>query len=448
MRSLRIRLVLLLSFGLILVWLLAAWFTYVESRGEIDQLFDAQLSQSAQVLLETTRHELHERMEHNNNEIDVTHDYAQKLAFQIWDDTNMLMRSSIAPLSALIATSEGYSQALIDDQPWRVLSRWDEHNEFMVQVGEPLAGRESLARHITFKMLVPTFVVLPAFALLIWFGVGAGLRPLKLLKQEVKQRTASRLDPVNLNAVPEEVQPLVQALNDLFVRLELAFDAERRFTADAAHELRTPLAALKIQAQVAMRTNEESEHRLALENIVRGTDRATHLVEQLLILSRVDPEVAVQQHEQVDLGGLMSQVLVELEPQARAKQIELALHVDTKCHVSGNAVQLSVMLRNLLDNAIRYTPVNGEVDVTIRQQDGVVLEVADTGPGIPVEVRSKVLRRFYRVAGTGQDGSGLGLSIVQRIAELHGAHVELGDNPVGRGLLVSVLWPSSPDRNH
>ncbi len=441
MSSLRLRLVLLLSIGLGIAWLVAAWFTHAESRHEINRLFDAQLAQSAQVLLGTTRHELHERIERGDDEIPVSHEYEQKLAFQIWDESDLLLRSTAAPVTAMASDKEGYSETVVNGQPWRVLTRWDARHEFMIQVAEPLAGRESLARHITLKMLLPTFIALPVLALLIWFGVGAGLRPLQQLKKEVKQRTANRLEPLAMAGVPEEVAPLAKALNDLFDRLQHAFEGERRFTADAAHELRTPLAALKIQTQVALRSTNETERNSALENVLHGVDRATRLVEQLLILARVDPETAVTGYKQVDLRGLAATVMVDLEPLAHAKQIELTLEEGLVCNILGDDTQLGFMLRNLLDNAIRYTPAGGHVSVSVRDTDGVALEVRDTGPGIPEAEREQVQQRFYRITGSGEEGSGLGLSIVRRIAELHGARLELHDNNAGSGLLARVVWP-------
>ncbi|PKO46391.1 MAG: two-component sensor histidine kinase [Betaproteobacteria bacterium HGW-Betaproteobacteria-22] len=445
MKSLRLRLVLLLTLGLGAAWLIAAWFTHIESRSEIDQLFDAQLAQSAQVLLGTTRHELHERIEHDDRDISISHEYEQKLAFQIWDEAGLLMRSSLAPSSAMGARNEGYSETVVNAQSWRVFTRWDTRHEFMIQIAEPIAGRESLARHITLKMLMPTFIVFPVLALLIWLGVGTGLQPLKQLKQEIRQRAAHRLEPVAMSGVPEEVAPLVLALNDLFLRLEKTFEAERRFTADAAHELRTPLAALKIQAQVALRSTDEAERHAALENVLRGTDRATRLVEQLLTLARVDPEVAAIEHEQIELRGLAATVMADLALAAHAKQVEMVLEDGLPCSVSGDKVQLGVLLRNLLDNAIRYTPPGGQVSVSMHNTHGVTLEVRDSGPGISEYEREHVQQRFYRITGSGEEGSGLGLSIVRRIAELHGAKLALLDNESGKGLLARVVWTN--DRN-
>jgi len=269
---------------------------------------------------------------------------------------------------------------------------------------------------------------------------------LQQLKQEVKQRTANRLEAVAMIGVPEEVTPLVKALNDLFARLESAFEGERRFTADAAHELRTPLAALKIQAQVALRSTDTAERQIALENVLRGVDRATRLVEQLLILARVDPETAALDYQPVDLHGLAATVMRDLEPLAHAKQIALSLEeraANISYKVLGDDAQLNLLLRNLVDNAIRYTPKGGCVSVSVRNLAGLTLEVLDTGPGIPEAEREQVLQRFYRISGTGQDGSGLGLSIVRRIAELHGARLVLSDNETGSGLLASVLWPTT-----
>jgi len=440
MKSLRLRLVMLLSIGLGVAWLVAAWFTHLESREEINRIFDAQLAESAQVLLGTTRHEIHERIEHGEAEIQASHEYEQKQAFQIWDEHDLLLRSSTAPTTPM-TNKNGYSQAVINGQAWRVLTRWDNNHEFMIQIAEPMAGREWLARHVTLKMLMPSLAAVPVLALLIWFGIGAGLRPLTHLKHEVTQRAANQLEPLVMTDVPEEVAPLVKSLNDLFARLEEAFESERRFTADAAHELRTPLAALKIQAQVALRSTNAAERGAALENVLHGVDRATRLVEQLLTLARVDPETATLDYQQVDLHSLAAAIMADIEHLAHAKQIELRLDSDSACYVLGESTQLGLLLRNLLDNAIRYTPAGGHVSVTVRDDDGVKLQVRDTGVGIPEAEREQVLKRFYRITGSGEEGSGLGLSIVRRIAELHGANLELRDNEAGSGLLVSVIWP-------
>lgn len=442
MKSLRLRLVLLLFVGLGVAWLVAAWFTHLESREEINRLFDAQIAQSAQVLLGTTRHELHERIEHDDDEITVTHEYEQKLLFQIWGEHDLLLRSANAPNIAMASGKEGYSEAIINGQSSRVLTRWDARHEFMIQVAEPLEGREILARHITLKMLTPMFIVLPVLGLLLWLGIGAGLRPLQQIKQEVKQRAAHQLQPLVMNNVPDEVAPLINALNDLFARLAHAFESERRFTADAAHELRTPLAALKIQAQVVARTQDDTERNLALAQVLRGVDRVTRLIEQLLALARVDPENTTLTFEQVNLRHIAASVLADLAPLAQAKKLALVLEDGADCYVLGNQTQLGLMLRNLVDNAIRYT-TEGSVTVTLTKAVGVTLTVSDTGPGIAESEREQVQKRFYRITGSDEEGSGLGLSIVKRIAELHGASLTLEHVNAIKGLKVTVTWPSA-----
>ncbi|MCE9633682.1 MAG: sensor histidine kinase N-terminal domain-containing protein, partial [Methylophilales bacterium] len=288
MKSLRLRLVLSLLLGLGAVWGVSAWVGHKEARNEVDELFDAQLAQSAQAILESSRHTIHERREDGDDEpgsMDTPglHQYEQKLIFQVWSaDGTLLQRSPDAPEKMIGKPSPGYQTVVGEQVSWRVLTRLDQHGEYMVQVAEPLAKRELLARHIAFKILLPTLLVLPLLALLIWWFVGAGLRPLRDISQQVQARAVNRLDALKINEVPDEVAPLAQALNELFGRLQSAFESERRFTADAAHELRTPLAGLKIQAQVAMRAVDEEERKAALEKVLQGVDRATHLIAQLL----------------------------------------------------------------------------------------------------------------------------------------------------------------------
>jgi len=448
MNSLRLRLILLLCLALGLAWGFAAWLSHIEARHEVDKLFDAQLAQSAQVLLITAGHELHERMEHGNDELPALHEYEQKIAFQIWYGDTLLLRSTVAPEKALTGHTPGFSKVEIDGKPWRVLTRRDDRHGFLIQVGEPLEQREVLSRHIALRMFLPSLAALPLLAFAIWAAVDAGLLPLRKLKREVAQREVDYLGALEMQGVPDEVEPLVAALNDLFIRLERAFESERRFTADAAHELRTPLAALKIQAQVAMRAANDSERLAALDNVLRGVDRASHLVEQLLTLARIDPDHTAAHYQPVELQSLAASVLADMAPKADAGNIALALAEGSATFIPGNSAQLAILLRNLLDNAIRYTPPGGHVGVEIRQDDDdIVLDVWDTGPGIAPAEREQVLHRFYRIPGNSTDGSGLGLSIVQRIADLHGAHFTLESNE-GGGLRARLLFPARSKPPH
>lgn len=442
--SLRRRLMFLLLSLVTVLWLATAVTSYFDTRHEIDELFDAQLAQAAQLLLAQASHDIREIGDSGEDRREY-HKYQQKVAFQIWDEKrNLLLRSAGAPLTPLAGKEAGYSDSRIEGHAWRVFARWDERHEFQIQVGERYAVRDELAGHVALRMLYPLLFALPLLAVLIWLSVGRGLAPLRRVSAEVMARAPQNPEPLEVENVPAEIRPLVQSLNTLFGRVRQAFENERRFTADAAHELRTPLAALKTQAQVALRAADEEQRRLALQQVLQGVDRATHLVEQLLTLARLDPQTALPA-KQLSLRAIATQVLSELAPDALAKGIEIALEDGAEGLLMGDATALDILVRNLADNAIRYTPRNGRIQVVVREEHGqVVLQVTDSGPGIPPEERSKALQRFYRVLGSGESGSGLGLSIVQRIAELHGAGVLLETPESGVGLRVRVIFPVPP----
>ncbi len=440
--SLRRRLLLLLSGTVLAAWLATAVFTYFDARKEIGEMLDAHLAQSAGLIAAQLEHEFeddHEAM------LPRQYKHERKIAFQVWDRKGRLrLRSSSAPETRLQSQSEGYGDATIDGRRWRVFSRWDESRHYLVQVAERYELREELAESVAGHLLHPLYFALPALGLLIWLAVGAGLAPLAAVAREVARRAPDNLAPLEAGNAPREIAPLVSALNALFERLRTSLEQERRFTADAAHELRTPLAAVKTQAQVALGAAHAAERSSALANVVAGADRAARLVEQLLVLARLDPQTALPPGQTVDLRALARQGVAEIAPAAAAKGVEVGLADGGAVSVGGDAVLLAVLLRNLLDNAVRYTPAGGEVEVSLRRTDGgVVLAVVDTGPGIPAAERGRVFDRFHRLLGSGEEGSGLGLSIVRRIADLHRARVVLDAGPGGRGLRVEAIFPLS-----
>lgn len=437
--SLRRRLLFLLSGTVLAAWLATAAFTYFDAREEIGEMLDAHLAQSAGLIAAQLEHEI------DDDHVARTprqYKNERKIAFQVWDRKGrLLLRSASAPEVQLQSQSEGYGDAVIDGKRWRIFSRWDESRHYLVQVGERYELRDELAQSVASHLLHPLAVALPALALLIWLGVGAGLAPLGGVAREVARRAPDNLAPLDETSAPREISPLIGALNALFDRLRTSLEQERRFTADAAHELRTPLAAVKTQAQVALGATGEDERSRALGNVVAGTDRASRLVEQLLVLARLDPQTALTQGQTVDLHELARQGVAEIAPAAAAKGVEVSLAAGDAAPVPGDAVLLAVLLRNLLDNAVRYTPSGGEVEVSVEHTSGgVSLAVIDSGPGIPEAERGKVFERFHRVLGSGEDGSGLGLSIVRRIADLHRAGVSLDTGPGGRGLRVEVRF--------
>lgn len=440
--SLRGRLLRLLLSSSGLFLLIVSLLAYVNSHHEADELFDAQLAESARVLLDQASTGISERPSVVSDSDHPTLEYERKIAFQIRDrEGNLLLRSATTPERSLSEHSEGFSNSLIEGKKWRVFSHWNRDHTLQIQVGQLHEIRNELAGKIALSLLVPFLLAIPLVAPLIWFSIERGLKPVNWVSDEVKQRAVENLKPIVITDVPEEVRPLIDSINTLLSRLEYSFENERRFTADAAHELRTPLAALKTQAQVALRASETGQRKKALEQVISGVDRATHLVQQLLTLARLDPQFARVENSKFVLHQVIVRVLSDLAAEALAKKIELTFEEDCGALVKGDAEMVGILASNLVRNAIRYTPEHGKVEVRIGEDDDAVwLHVIDNGPGIDPEERSHVFERFYRTLGNRVSGSGLGLSIVKRIADLHHARVELDSSENGGGLWVRVRF--------
>lgn len=435
--SIKRRLLLLLLGATALVWLGAAGYGYFEARHEMGEVLDAHLAQSAALLLAQAGRDVDEIDTEHAPQL---HKYGRKVAFQMWERGTLLrLHSANAPDRRLSAQEEGFSSARIDDRQWRVFSAWDERRRYLVQVGERSDARDEVAGALAEHMLAPAVGAMALLALLIWVAVSHSLRPLALLSAQVRERGPHSLAPLDAGDAPEEVLPLAENLNRLFERVRQSMESERRFTADAAHEMRTPIAAVKIQAQVARAAALDAERRRALDNVIAGCDRASHVVEQLLTLARLEPEDFRAQLVRCDLLALAASVISDMAAQALERNVDLELDATVPVIVDGDPALLGILLRNLVDNAVRYSPPGSAVRVDARTECGSgVLSVTDNGRGIPAEDRDMVLQRFYRILGSGESGSGLGLSIVQRIAEIHGAEVRLAQAPGGRGLRVDV----------
>ncbi len=363
----------------------------------------------------------------------------------IWDRSgSLLLHSANAPHIALKDYRPGYSDVYADGKPWRVFSLAGQHTQYNISVLEGYDIRNDLAQRITRDDIYVMLITYPLCGLLIWVIIGRGLNILRKVANEVANRAPSHLVPVNIEYVPVEIKPLIDELNRLFLRLQLAIEREKRFSGDAAHELRTPLAALKTQTQVALKATDPIELRHILLNVISGVDRCTHVIQQLLTLSKLAPEAdTINDSIQVSLVKLTAEVIAQLAPIALDKNVEIVLDAEKESiAVMGNVTALSILVRNLVDNAIRYTPSGGFVRVDIfTTPDSVVLKVIDNGPGIPPELRERVFERFFRVLGNKSPGSGLGLAIVQQIARLHNAELVLADPPGGHGLEVRVSFP-------
>lgn len=314
----------------------------------------------------------------------------------------------------------------------------------LVEVGETLEKRSQLANKIIASVILPQFVIIPLAVVLVWFGLSQGLRPLTRLRERIEARPENDLSPIRTRRVPEELQPLIDAFNAMLERMRGNLDAQQRFIADAAHQMRTPLTGLKTQAQLAMRESDPAELKNSLRQIATGVDRAAHLVNQLLTLARAEASNDVQQAlVPLDLDQLLRELVEEWVMRALAREIDLGYEASTEAaEILGSRFLLRELMTNLVDNALRYTPAGGHVTArVVVQGDFVTLEIEDSGIGLTEEQAALVFERFYRVDGTGTDGSGLGLAIVREIAERHGADASLRPNVGHSGATARVVFP-------
>ncbi len=433
MTSIRRQLLLWLLSGLALAVIAASARIYTQTLAEANELFDYHLRQMAASLPNDSFGPLPPSRSSGL----ATED---GLVVQIWDRNGLELYFS-RPASKLPQRAElGFSTVETAHGSWRVFSALEENN--VVQVAQPMSVRRDLAAGMALRALVPLLLLLPVLGILIWLTVGRGLQPLDRMAAALRRRTPDSLDALPEDGLPGEVRPLVRSLNELLERLGRALESQKAFVADAAHELRTPLTAVQLQIQLAERAQTPEEREAAFAKLKRGQSRAAHLVQQLLTLARQEPGIAPQPHSSVDLAETVRLVVSEYAPLAADRKIDLGLSHEAPAGISGDFEALRVMLGNLVDNAIRYTPPGGTVDVALRLQGrNAVIEISDSGPGIPPDERARVFDRFYRREATHVAGSGLGLAIVKNIADRHHASIALEDRVPGPGLRVSVTFP-------
>ena len=440
-RSIRSRLLFGLTAAIATLWVLVIATTYLGARREVGSLFDTQLEQSARV---ATRTMLGLSADPAPDEA-LKEQYKKNLVIQVWDDEGTLIVNSMnAPEFPLSTRRHGFADTLIEGERWRIFSFYDAANGLTIRAGEPYRPRDYLTGHVVVQTLYPVIVGLPIVTFLIWFVVGRGFMPMRRLAAEVHRRGSDNLEQIVAPYAPSEVRPLVEELNVLLARLKRKIDNERHFIGDAAHELRTPLSGLRVQAQVAKDARGARERDAALNNILTGVDRAGHLVNQLLTLSRLDESESLPT-EDVDLKSILQRVLVDVLPVADQRSVELSLAAsDRALVVDGNPDALYVLIRNLVDNAVKYSPRDREVALTAaREERAIRLSVTDRGPGIPEAEREKVFDRFHRRHDGAAYGSGLGLSIARRVIDLHHGSIRLCAPPQG-GLTVEIELPTKP----
>lgn len=438
--SLRGRLLWFLLAAIMLTALAQALIAYRSARYDADEIFDYHMQQMAL--------SLRSGAPLSNLDLRGPGDGPENndLVVQVWTPDGVQIFRSISGAALPQHAVLGFSNVKANGTTYRIFSV--QTSSQTVQIAQDMAVRQRMAGNLALRTAAPIGIMAPLLMLVVWWVVSASLGPLARVRKQVAARQADDLSSVSEAGLPDEVQPLVHELNLLLGRVKTAFEAQQHFVADAAHELRTPLAALKLQVLSLERADGAATRAVAIARLGAGIERATRLVAQLLVLARQEASAtAGNAFGPVDLGELAKRTLGDMAGAAQARGIDLGLHhLDpAPVQVMGQQDALLILLRNLLDNAIKYTPEGGTVDLDLRSSaTGTTLSVEDSGPGIPALERERVFSRFYRVPGSAVGGSGLGLAIIKAIAQRHGATLALDQSQRLGGLCVRINFPATP----
>ncbi len=433
--SLRARLLWLLFAAIILTALAQAVIAYRTALAEANGIFDYQMQQMALSLRPglPVSSELVDRFITNEDE---NFDFV----VQVWTANGRLVFQSTERAELPQRSAPGFSTVDARGTSYRLFSVAS--GTQLIQVAQDLAARRELAGTLALRTVGPIVVMVPLLMFLVWWVVSTSLAPVTRVQKQIAAREADSLTEVNAKGLPDEIRPLVQELNLLFQRMRQAFEAQKNFVTDAAHELRSPLAALKLQVEGLRRAHSDAGRELAVNRLSSGIDRATRLVEQLLVLARHQASSDVSTgNTRVDMAQAAQLAMADVATAAKIRNMDLRLVRTDACQVSGQEEALRILLRNLLDNAIKYTPLGGQVQLTLCHHEGQMrVQVDDSGPGIPEDDWQRVLDRFYRVSSAQGSGSGLGLAIVKAIADFHGADIAMGRSSRLGGLCATVTF--------
>jgi two-component system, OmpR family, sensor histidine kinase QseC len=441
-RSIRFRLLVTILLSVLLLWSAVLCFTWWRTNSDISQVYDAELVQVAQLLAVAT---VHEAAEHdlNDYQADLSNaGYQFPLIFQIWSQQDRLMvRGPKAPADPLSASrDDGFADVIFNNAGWRVYTLNLTVNDFRIQVARSHMERDRMVNEFVIDVVKPLLIVIPLSGML-WVVVHRGLEPLRQVSRLIAERDYGHLNPVEVDHIPEESASLVEEINALLSRLRASIERNSRFTADVAHELRTPIAGMLVQLQSVDAGLSDEERGLVVDKVQHGLVNLNHVINQLLILASIEPEKIRQTFERIDLRAVSSDVLSELSPLALEKGIELELLAESSVFIEGNPQLINILLSNLISNAIKFTPESGSVIVHVANvTNGISLSVEDTGPGIPEEKKAWVFERLNK--GSKGGGSGLGLSIVKEISHLHQASITLNDKMEDSGLIVTLFLPA------
>ena len=440
-----------LIMGAILLWLLILIGSYYTIRHEVDELYDGELSQLARVLLTLYASDDVEARARKNGALvtsppfEGSDNYENKLLFQVWgNNKTLLVRSSNAPetpIAKKLAQAElnQYDTVEIFGNKTRIFTLWIPQVPFVIHVGQKIDLRSEIAFEILESFYLLFLLILPVLLFIIFRSINKGLTPLNQIAGQITERSSDNLDPVDLANVPDEIKGLAGSLNNLFNRLKNSFTRERQFIADAAHELRTPLAGLKAQAQIALQ--DESRVKKSLTRIVEGVDRTSRLANQLLSLSRLEAEEIKIRHQDIVLNNVIDDVCHDLQSMVEEKKISIQKSINSNVTVNGDRDMLYMLVRNLLENAIRYSDENTKIDIILDKLNSQHrLQIIDNGPGIPAKSLTRIFDRFYRDIDVKESGSGLGLAIAKRITDLHDVKLSLTNRTDTNGLCATVIF--------
>lgn len=427
-------------------------FAYQSAKREINNVYDAQLINDASVLWALVENELREAgpdkgMKMPNIDLDFNNqhaaskeadEYADARMFRIWKSGKIVMFSDTALPDTISQQSVGFSEVEYNHETWRIYSQAVPNTAVSIEVGEKKSLRDKLVVNILLPLSFSLLILVPTIGLLIWLGIKSGLGTIRTLVRAIRSRSPDDLSSIPVENLPRDLSPLGQSVNQLLSKLEHSLTAERRFSDHAAHQLRTPLAGLKLQLQMLTKADAESERLALIGDLARSTNRATHLVEQLLRAARVSHQPV--NLKAVPLYNATASVIAEMANVAAEKQLDISLEGQEEASVRADELLMKLMIGNLIDNAIKYTPDSGKISINVLPQDGMwCLSISDTGPGISENEREAVFHRFYRADNAVTDGAGLGLAIVGDIIDRMSGKIALKTPENGQGLRVEVI---------
>lgn len=453
--TIRLRLMLLVLASIAFVWSVTLVSSYFQATHEVEEWEDIRLSQIARTLVLADENDLAvlskahfnaRGKDEDGDSFEDEDDSPRDLLFQVRDANGRVLGSSpeLVLLNAWNDPSNVENSTrmlMLGGRPWHTYTLHDGATGRTAHVLELANGRSDLAAGVARRISAPMVFALPILALLVWLSISQSLAPLKVLSKAIRTRDVGELEPIDMVSAPVEVRPLVDAINHLLIQLRRSIKRERAFTSDAAHELKTPLAAIKVQAQVALSTRDVAQQRLAMQRVVEGVDRSAHLADQLLLLARLDESDPLSTSI-IELTSVALDTVVSNEKDALRKGIRVMLVEDAIVKVIAEPTLMRILLDNLIDNAIKYGDRGGRVEVIVRRSATAgLLMVRDDGPGVMAEDQTRLTDRFFRVTGNRANGSGLGLSIVARIVEYFGAQLIFRTGIGGRGLAVEISFP-------